>query len=412
MKNMLTLIKNEAFLFVIFTIFFLDHPTFGRYSALLFPIYIFLNLKIFIRNVDIKGIFLLLFSLFYVAFYSLKSNYSLNLIPTYLSFFVVYMIGKILSKKYQSDNFFYFLFIFLMLIEMLIPTISILMNIITNGFKGGRNMSLIWDKNLEIPATGLAGHFILSIVSLSTLLVPNTTKFFNKMKIFYGAVFFISIICIFRLASKTQIGILTITMVTAIIYLFRKQSLLKNISIVLFISILILTVSYLKTTNSSLFEIYNQRAENEDISYTMSASGRTELWSKSIGYIFNHPLGWNSQELGYGYAHNLWLDTARVAGILPLIFLLIFTFLSISQIPNILKSKNYFFNINILSTFIGLLALFFVEPIIEGLPSSFIIFCLLTGYLAGFKEIRTVPLIYKYPEISSKLAPNDIVAKH
>lgn len=389
-ENIWTIVKNEFILLLLCFTFFLDPPTYGVYPIFLIPLYLVLNFDLVIKNIDNKGIFILLFSISYIIIYSLNPTGGYSLIAIYFAFFAVYMIGKVLSKKYQASNVFYFLFAFLMLSDLLIPSISIVINIVKSGFTGGRNMTLLWDPNIEYAATGLAGHFILSITAFSTILVPNTTKFESRMKLLYGAIFIISLLCILRLASKTQIIILAITMLITIIYLIPKQPFIKTFGLVTLITTIILAIFYLKSIDSVLFNEYNQRAEREDLSYTLSASGRTDIWSRSIGNIFTHPLGWEAHEFGnFQYSHNLWLDAARVTGIIPLIFLAIFTIQSISLILKVIRSSSYFFNINVASTFIGLLAIFFVEPIIEGLPSALIIFCFLIGYLTGFLEVRT-----------------------
>ncbi|NDP28000.1 MAG: hypothetical protein GZ087_11325 [Flavobacterium sp.] len=389
--NIWTLVKKEFILLLLFFIFFLNPPTYGVYQAFLIPFYLVLNYKLAIQNIDNKGIFLFLFSISYILIYLLNPTGGYSLIAIYISFFTFYMIGKILAKKYQSGSVFYFVFIFLMLSDLLIPSVSIITNIANHGFTGGRNMTLLWDPNFEYSATGLAGHFILSITAFSTILIPNTTKFENRIKMLYGVFFIISLLCILRLASKTQIMILAITIFITILYLIPKQPFIKTFGLLTLLTTTILVVFYLKSTDSVLFNEYNQRAETEDISYTLSASGRTDIWSRSVGNIFTHPLGWEAHEFGnFKYSHNLWLDAGRVTGIIPLIFLIIYTLQSISLILKVIRSNNYFFNINVASTFIGLMALFFVEPIIEGLPSALIIFCFLIGYLTGFIEVRTV----------------------
>lgn len=389
-ENIWTIVKNEFILLLICFIFFINPPTYGVYTAFLIPFYLILNFDLVIKNIDNKGIFIFIFSVSYIIIYSFNPIGGYSLMAIYFAFFAIYMIGKILSKKYQASNVFYFLFAFLMLSDLLIPSISIVMNLAKIGFTGGRNMALLWDPNFEYAATGLAGHFILSITAFSTILVPNTTKFESRMKLLYGAIFIISLLCILRLASKTQIIILVITILITILYLIPKQPFIKTFGLITLISTIILTVFYLKSTDSILFNEYNQRAETEDLSYTLSASGRTDIWSRSIGNIFTHPLGWEAHEFGnFKYSHNLWLDAGRVTGIIPLIFLVIFTFQSITLILKVIRSNSYFFNMNVASAFIGLMALFFVEPIIEGLPSALIIFCFLIGYLTGFLEVRT-----------------------
>jgi Na+/melibiose symporter-like transporter len=120
----------------------------------------------------------------------------------------------------------------------------------------------------------------------------------------------------------------------------------------------------------------------------MSGSGRINIWLMSIGNVISRPAGWSDSEVLY--AHNLWLDVSKVAGILPFLSLCIFTISSIILVYNIIKKsqENHFFNIIILSYFIGFMAVFFVEPIMEGLFPLFLIFCIFIGILSGYADNR------------------------
>jgi hypothetical protein len=134
--------------------------------------------------------------------------------------------------------------------------------------------------------------------------------------------------------------------------------------------------------NSVYFNILNER--NNDTEHLVSASGRTELWSTSIGNITKNPFGW--EKTAVTYAHNLWLDVARIAGIIPFIFICLFTVSCIYLIKKTLKISptNHYFNTTILVFFAGFMAVFFVEPIIEGLYMLFLIFCFFIGILSGY----------------------------
>jgi hypothetical protein len=85
------------------------------------------------------------------------------------------------------------------------------------------------------------------------------------------------------------------------------------------------------------------------------------------------------------YSHNLWLDVDRVAGIIPFIFIFWFTILSVSLLIRALRieRENLYFNITLIVSFIGFMAVFFVEPIMEGMYFLFLIFCLFIGILSG-----------------------------
>jgi hypothetical protein len=159
-----------------------------------------------------------------------------------------------------------------------------------------------------------------------------------------------------------------------------KQSLKRNIRLLLTISILISIIYFKISMNSVYFNILNERNPE----HLRSASGRTGIWLTSIGNITKQPFGWENPE--FSYAHNLWLDVSRVAGIIPFIFLCIFTISCINLIRKTLKISptNHYFNITILVFFAGFMAVFFVEPVIEGMYMLFLIFCFFIGILSSY----------------------------
>ena len=160
-----------------------------------------------------------------------------------------------------------------------------------------------------------------------------------------------------------------------------KQSLKRNIRLLLTISIIFM-IFYNISMKSVYFNILNERNINRET--LMTATGRTGLWLMSIGNITKKPFGWENSEVEY--ANNLWLDVDRIAGIIPFIFLCIFTISCIYLINKTIKVSptNLYFNITILVFFTGFMAVFFVEPIIEGMYSLFLIFCFFIGILSSY----------------------------
>ena len=136
----------------------------------------------------------------------------------------------------------------------------------------------------------------------------------------------------------------------------------------------------------------------------MNATGRTELWLISIKNIARFPFGWIGWESSsLHYSHNLWLDVDRVTGILPFIFLCMFTVSSIHLLIETIKisPENHYFNTTILVFFAGFTAVFFVEPIIEGLYMFFLIFCFYIGILSGY--LKRTELVDKLNSLQSIL---------
>jgi len=390
MNNIKLFIQKEFFLLFLLLVFLIDPLSKGIYVFYILLLFFLTKLSFLSYKLDGKGFLLLLFSIFYSLFYSLNPLGGAQMLIIYtLAPFIFYNIGRYFSMNYSSKEILYFLFVFFAIGYAFIPTVSIIIHIIENGFTGDRNLSLLWDTNYELSATLIAAHFTLIMSSLGIVFVPGANELERRIKLVMIVAFIISLFCILRLASRTQIFISVITFTLSVLYLILRLPLNKKIPLlfVIFSSVIVFVVVYFSFSDSVIFNIFNER-NNEDVEYVMSGSGRTRIWLRSVGNVFSYPFGWNSG--GVNFAHNLWLDVSRVAGILPFLSLCIFTILNILLIYNIIRRspENHFFNITILSYFIGVNAVFFVEPIMEGLLSFFLIYCLFIGILSGYADNR------------------------
>ena len=84
---------------------------------------------------------------------------------------------------------------------------------------------------------------------------------------------------------------------------------------------------------------------------------------------------------GYGYAHNLWLDTFDEAGLLPLMLLFLITVQSIAKAIQVASRSDEFEQSITLSFLVILLAQFFVEPVMQGSPLLFMAFAFFCGLI-------------------------------
>lgn len=122
-------------------------------------------------------------------------------------------------------------------------------------------------------------------------------------------------------------------------------------------------------------EAYTDREGDVDSDST-SAGGRTKLWLDAIGNLFVSPLGWKLER----YAHNLWLDIARVGG-----WLAFFPFVK-ATVSYMMKVKTILRNggengtlMLLLSVNVAMLLNAAVEPVIDGSFSFFSLLMLIWG---------------------------------
>ena len=98
--------------------------------------------------------------------------------------------------------------------------------------------------------------------------------------------------------------------------------------------------------------------------------------------FLQYPLGGFQMDIaGLDYAHNLWIDVYYAVGIYPFILIVLYTLLTFVTMGRILVSRFIKKDMKILifSLFIGYTINFMTEPILEGVPYIFMLFCLING---------------------------------
>lgn len=390
MDNIKIFVKKEWGLLLILFIMLLNPFYYGYRIAILFFFIIFFQNQKYVVDFDRIFFFLFLFAGSYEIIGSMSMDKELNLVSIIPNIFIpslLYLVGKRISRTYKLDNIRIFFLFFISFSLSLIPLISIIIQILKSGFElSDRSMYLIWDKGTEISATGLASYFSLNLASVGLLNLSPKTYVQRKIHVSIIILFILSIICVIRLGSRTQLVIVVASFLVSYFLSFNRGHILKKIfTIIIAVSIAV----YFFITLSKLNEIsiLFQRGDASDYGID-TAGGRSVRWIDSFNSIFTDPWGWKFSR--YGYAHNFWLDVARVGGVIPLIFLIYITIASLKlyfKSFKILKKSHYlkiYISLIFLSIFLG----FNVEPVMEGMYLLFLIFCLMTGFLSGIVKVR------------------------
>jgi len=387
MNNTSIFIKKEFILLMILFIVFINPFFYGYRIAMMFFVFMLFKVKYFLSNVDKNALYLFLFSFSYEILAALRLDaLNTSLVPMLPNIFVpslLYLIGKYISNNYEGDQGRIFFLFFLSTIFSIIPLFSILLQIQENGFmEGTRSLYIIWDKNFEISATGLGSYFALNMASIGLINVKKNTKVERRIALGIFILFLLSLVCVLRLGSRTQLVLAIFSLVGSFLLNIWQNSLFKN---ALFIGSLTALTFYLISNfneNADVVKFYADRMDNDEAGIG-SAGGRTERWIGALESIVSDPFGWELSR--FGYAHNLWLDVARVAGVIPFILLLFFT---VSSIKIWIKSlrilrNNLFLRNYVFIYFLCIILLFNVEPIMDGMYLLFLLFCLYVGFLNG-----------------------------
>jgi len=108
---------------------------------------------------------------------------------------------------------------------------------------------------------------------------------------------------------------------------------------------------------------------------------RFEKYQYYFSNMLQYPFGGLNMRMNVGYAHNLWLDAYDSAGIIPFTLLLLFFLIVIFKLKKLLfqYAVPKDLKLMILGVIVAMLMIFMVEPILDGVPWLFILFCLFVG---------------------------------
>jgi O-antigen ligase len=384
MKNLIKYIKSIGIAPLLLIIIYLLNPfNYGfLIGYILVPVILF-DSDFIKKNLDTDFYILLLFSVIYGLFYSFGAENSLG--TQYIFIYMItppvfYLFGKYLIKdKILNQNNIFYIILCVVTVFSLSAVISVFLNFQEGGFAQlDRTIPMFWN-GAPVSAT-IMGGFLTFNMCIPALLISNQGKKGIIFNILLSTLFAITLVCVLRLGSRTQLGIFLITTIISLIYVIPKQSFKRNLLLFVFLGAIIffITKNISFDLNQDWLTTFADRMDKggSDIA---SGGGRTERWEKSFRNLFEKPLGWDVRE--FGYSHNLWLDVLRVSGFIPFFLLVIFSIKSLIQIRKIvlLKPNNILLNSQIIIYSIAFFLLFMVEPIFEGLFTFFVLFCLFKG---------------------------------
>jgi hypothetical protein len=369
---------------ILFLIYFIDPFSYGYLFGALLIISIITD-KLLVEKLDFNFTLLLLFSICYAVFYIFNLELGSQFILIYALFPAgFYLIGKTFNNKSLNNTQLFYLLFASGFIFSLPAMISVLSSIFDKGFVViERDIPMIWGGD-SIPATNMAAYFVLNM-SIPAFLVAGFKKFNLPLKLLMISSFIISVICVLRLGSRTQLSIFFITFIISLIFLIRRQTVKQNVTLfgILFLifNVFLSYVSFDK--DSDIMSAFAGRMESKKYG-AATAGGRTERWTKSIVNLWDKPLGWSVDD--FGFSHNLWFDIARVGGTLSFILLLIFTIKNAVNIKKaiLLIPQNALLNTAFICFGLSFYLLFFVEPIFDGYFPLFVFYCFFLGIIAQY----------------------------
>ncbi|WP_222983935.1 hypothetical protein [Flagellimonas meishanensis] len=337
------------------------------------------------RNLDTIFLVLLLFSITFAAFFSFEPKAGKQYILVYaLVPSALYLMGKYFAEKLEGNrNHLFFLLLFAGCLFAVTPILSVFFDILRNGYGVvDRNLPSFWTGQV-ILATIMGSHFAI-VMTIPGLLIPKVKNLRLIYRLALLGIFAISVACVLRIGSRTQLSIFFITFLTALIYVMPRQSFRRNLFMFMMFFLLVFyainTISF-DLDQDWLSAFANRMEDGQDFA---SGGGRTDRWMKSLENLFEKPLGWSEHE--FGHSHNLWFDVLRVGGFLSFFLLIFFTTSSyISVFKSVIKNKKaYALNNQIIIYTLAFTMVFMVEPIMEGMFNLFAFFCFFVGVVKKY----------------------------
>lgn len=122
-------------------------------------------------------------------------------------------------------------------------------------------------------------------------------------------------------------------------------------------------------------------------------AGRTSIHINVIKNAASFIFGSSGLDASYGvaYAHNLWLDAMVIAGWAPAFLLAIYTLCTVCRMIRLVKEYGMgdWFVSTYFSTSLALLLGFMVEPVLQGAPHVFVLWCAMNGVAQKMEKIKS-----------------------
>lgn len=378
-------LKEIGYIYIVPFVLYLINPFgIGFLFGYILILALLLNGKKLIHHLDRDFIFLSLFAITYALFYAVYQISGLQFIFIYALFpGFFYLFGKYLVLPQMNSVQLVFVLFTIGFALSLSPLISVVINLREGGFvQLNREVPMFWNGK-ETKATLMAAYLTFNMC-LPIIYLIKQRKIPWLMQSIVGVIFIASLLSVFRLGSRTQLVICFLSIVLGLLFIIPKQTVKANTKLFLFL--LLITALILKfvplNLNADYFSVLGSRLQESG--NTSSAGGRSALWLQGLENLFAHPLGWQGPNVRY--AHNLWLDVARYAGIIPFGLLLIFTLRSLRNTFKAVRKapKELLLNTTMLIFTMASMLIFFVEPVMEGLFFLFTVYCLFQGIINAY----------------------------
>jgi hypothetical protein len=339
---------------------------------------------------DLTFLLLMLFSISLLIFNN-RAKGSIQSITKQLVYPMCYLIGlNIMNASNDLNDCKYKKYMIVLAYATLGHAI---MNMFYNfqlGYVHDRDTYDIWTKNMA-SATGQAMLFCIFIGCLpSFLLIPD-----GKLERVCSLIGFVLLLAYaLILAGRTIFILIAISMCIYLAHYFAAIHGSERIKKIMMIAACCVIAIFAYTNNllgvkdfamqSNLYKrFFDKNAYTE-----INEDPRMDRKIYYLQHMLEYPFGGLNLREHVGYAHDLFLDTYDEFGIFAFIFLVVFVLHSSNQCLLIIKDKNVSkqMKLLILGIYSTILVQFMFEPILQGAPWLFSIYCFSSGMIGRIKH--------------------------
>ena len=301
---------------------------------------------------------------------------------------LMFFIGRYYLSNYYHEDIL-LLLLFFIAIVLAAPHIFVT---IEDIYKFGlinptRELKIFGDETIGRAITQRTIELSLCTLGFTMFFYMPEDKFQRRIRNCFIVIAVLSLLCFVHYVSRTGIAI---TLMALSVGLFFSGTSRGNYRSVIALLLLLVTIVVLAHNQlSGIFDIYAAREiEGSSIS---NAGGRTGQWKEVFISIFAYPLGHSSST----FAHNMWLDIGKVAGIIPFSLLALFSLSSLIRSFKIAKNRCYprLIRMLVLSCSLCFLLSCYTECIHEGAPLYMFFYCMFCGM---------VNYVYHHPKVQSR----------
>ena len=298
----------------------------------------------------------------------------------------LYMLGRALVKKNNDETYYVGLLLTVALCCGLFDIVITAKDISEYGLV---NMDIFsyefqaQERGEEWVASSLRAAELASLIScLILVFISSGNSKIRHLKLFGSILSVMAILCALHFVSRSAIVVAAVVVVIGVFYkMFQGQ---RNV-----VWILIgLGVVLALLMQSDLWKLMEYKNETTDLATGNNRVESLTLWAQRVS---EHPFGTPDWQNYYRpFAHNFWLDFAKVAGWVPAICLVVFSLLNVRDVIRVNKNKLIPSDVRIMvvAMAVAFILAYSVEPIFDGTKNGVYIYFFFCGIVSAFAEIK------------------------